>query len=249
MKKRTLLSWLLPPTAYCLLLSVLFQWLPNKPLAAPAPQYVAIAFTPTASGGVFALVAHGVATGSASSETTAALNMTGANLLVLCNYDDNNTAPTPTDSLGNTWTPLTEYISTNVHLKGFYAVNPTVGASQTFSTGTGSHPALGVAGFSGAKISSVLDTANGSTGVGTSSQPGAVGTQTGELLWSCQGNLISSAGLAINSGFNLLDNNSSGVMDIATAYLFTPSSSAVNPTWSWNTSEPASVNIAGYLHP
>ena len=80
------------------------------------------------------------------------LDTTGADCLVVFvqYYGPSWTAPTITDSLGNTWTALTRRTATNAGIRGFYCLAPSVGASQTFTfTRTDSYPSISVLAFSG----------------------------------------------------------------------------------------------------
>src|ERR1035437_7490523 len=87
--------------------------------------------------------------------TTAAVNMTGATLLVFIASGETAVSSfTVSDSTGgNAWTPLTKLTSADAgnDLQMFYAVNPTVSATQTFTLtiAAGHFPTILVLGFSG----------------------------------------------------------------------------------------------------
>src|SRR5262245_51634543 len=107
--------------------------------------------------------------------TTAAINTTGAKLITIVIADTAGTAPT--DSLGNTWTmgPSATHAGSSMTLRLWYCINPTTGASHTF-TAPGASPAIGVqawnaastpaldqqsAGNSAKQAGSITPTANG----------------------------------------------------------------------------------------
>jgi hypothetical protein len=97
---------------------------------------------PPASAG-FQLVAHTGASLNTSPVTTPAIDTTGATLIIIAAADD--VAPSvPTDSAGNTWTPLTLWDQgTTMLVRLFYCVNPTTSTSHTFTV-AGDVPGLAV---------------------------------------------------------------------------------------------------------
>ncbi len=120
--------------------------------------------------------------------TSAALNTTGADFLVLtmANYKVAN-AETITDSLSNTWVALTARVTLfQGRIQIFYVANATVGAAQTFSTSEATaYGSLTVMAFTGV-ASSPLDQQNtnysdaaGQTSLTTGS---ITPTQDGELI-------------------------------------------------------------------
>lgn len=118
--------------------------------------------------------------------TTSGIDTTGANLIVLClgGYFTGSAIATPTDSKGNTWTPLTARTPGGGSMIRFwYCYNPTVGTGHTFSTSqAGTYPTLAAEAWSGA-ASSPFDQENGSTGNGITKTTGSITpTQDNELL-------------------------------------------------------------------
>lgn len=189
-----------------------------------------------------------------STATTAAINTTGASLIVLVVTGYNTSGVTPTDSAGNTWTGLTHYA--NASLRGcriWYCVNPTTSASHTFTASQSyGGPAIVARAFSGTETVSPLDVSNGASHEGvdiTSWQPGSVTPSQDDSL------LI--AGIAMNSaipvpsvdqGFTV-SGASSGHPDyfhgtIGAAYLIQGSAAARNPTFSWTGNAEAAAAIA-----
>src|SRR5215831_1654148 len=101
----------------------------------------------------------GVTGSGATSQTTAAQNSTGANLLVAM-IGHENAMSSFTDSKSNTWTHVgTSYGSSGKQIDCYYAENPSsVGASHTFTATIASsgYVSIGVTSYSGAATSSSL---------------------------------------------------------------------------------------------
>lgn len=200
----------------------------------------------TPPGGGITLLAHAHVEGD-SGVTTSGINPTGATLLVIfvASY-----APagswTISDSLGNTWTPLTRYFVGGGETQGqfFYVANPTVGAGQTF-TGVGGFGTLQVSAWSGVVTTSPLDNSTGnglgpSAGVSTI-QPGTLTPSIANcLVLTGEGNNNNGGtSQTVDSGFTVIDsvnyaagNNEAGT----TAYLVQGAAGAVNPTWTLSSS-------------
>jgi hypothetical protein len=197
-----------------------------------------------ASSNPFTLIAH---TGSGSSNQniidTAAINTTGANLIVFGVGQYNNASPpAPTDSAGNTWTGLTTYTAgatTFYSQRIFYCYNPTTSASHVFEfSSSGTFPGLCVQAFSGS-AASPFDVQNG-----TGNQSTISSLQTGSVTPSLSNELLvtvctfgnAGAGTAsANSGFTTTDTftNGANCVGMGMAYLRQGSAAAVNPTWTW----------------
>lgn len=131
------------------------------------------------------LVSKTAATGSTNggtSVTTAAIDTTGANLLValVCSASNNATL---TDSKSNTWTGLTGQSTGNGAIRIYYCYGGTVGSGHTFTATTGA-PSIVVYAFANA-AASPFDQQNGTqTSVaGTTIAPGSITpTQNEEIL-------------------------------------------------------------------
>lgn len=125
---------------------------------------------------------------SAGSGNTAAIDTTGANLLVaiVCDLAGAG-AVTPTDSKSNTWTALTPNVDgASARLTIWYSYGGTVGSSHTFAAnGTGTFASISVAAFSGS-ASSPLDqqnkAASGNSSVTSLATGSITPTQDNELL-------------------------------------------------------------------
>jgi hypothetical protein len=187
-----------------------------------------------------------------TSVTTAAMNTTGANLLVGCTSSYNNTNPRLTDSAGNTW------YSTPYHGGGaargvelFYAVAPVTSATHTFSLSTASsYPSLTVAAFSGAAARNLLDSETGSLGTGVTTLGGAntvTPTNANSLILSCLthdfgGGTASAAGGSLITVPQTLGVNNQHIGS-ALAYEIQTTATARAATWTWTGSTDGSENI------
>jgi hypothetical protein len=203
----------------------------------------------------FSLIAH-VAAGSTNggaSVTTAGINTTGANLLVLALSYDASSSPTVTDSNSNTWTPLTTFGGSGESKATlYYCFNPTVGAGHTFGTTSlaSSFPSVCVQAWSGA-TSSPFDVQNGTQN--SSSTSILIGSVTPSVANSMLATMVSLDGsfssLAVDSGFTISDQvafNGGQSYACGMAYLVETSIVAENPTWSWANGVPNSGSIASF---
>lgn len=188
---------------------------------------------------------------SGASVTTTAQNTTGANLIVvsIAFYTGPGTGVTVTDSLSNTWTALTAHTSSNHQTRQYYCVNPTTGASHTFTlTGpSGFSPNISMIAVSGAAASPYeSDTgANSGSSSVTTIQPGSLTpAENGDLLVS---GLVSGNGAsqAINDSFTaVVAGTGSGAVGGGLGYLIQATAAAINPTWTWTTGDTAAATLS-----
>jgi hypothetical protein len=213
---------------------------------------IAAFISPTPGGGCtgICLISHTTIPGNANAGTTSsAINTTGANFLFInVHCSSSLSVPTPSDSLGNTWTAGGAYGSgAGVQDAFFFVANATVGSSQTFSlsSATGSVAAAEVVAFSGVLTSSPGDgTAGNGNGSGTSVQPGSITpTGNGRLVLTGMG-YTSASTQSVNDSFIVTDTvaftaavNYGGSL----AYLIQATAAAINPTWTFGTSQPQSA--------
>lgn len=185
--------------------------------------------------------------------TTSSVDSTGGNLIVVAvaSYDLSS-APTVSDSKGNTYSALTAQSSAGSHrIQLFYAANATVGSGHTFTvTGSTSYSSISVNVFSGAKTTSPFDQQNGASGGSTSLATGSV-TPT-------EDNEVVVAGIALDSAPSSLTINSSfstpavayfaggSAYGVGSAYKIQTTAAAVNPTWSWTVSSGQAAAIATF---
>jgi hypothetical protein len=185
----------------------------------------------------------------ATTATTTGVNTSGATLIVL--YVGTFTQPTatPTDSKSNTWTAVAAERSTGsptTYERWWYCENPSVGASHTFShIVSNGRPVIGMLAFSG-MVSPSFDQENWlATSSSTTGQTGSLSPADGSGL-ALAGVVSAYAGpSSINSSFTTADllGNGYGVNGIGTAYLISPGTGALNPTWTMDAS--ATTILAG----
>lgn len=191
-------------------------------------------------------------TGAANGGTSAAIDTSGASLLIFHLSHYFATATSVSDSKGNTWTGLTAQGSDEPRSRIFYAENPTVGTNHTFTiTGVGSYSTGEVAGFSGAATTTVADQETGAV-----VNPGTT-LSTGSITPS-ENNCLVVAGLsvnkdgspyAINASMTITDqfDYESGVNEGgALAYIVQTTAAAINPQWSGFASGAAAATIASF---
>lgn len=156
-------------------------------------------------------------------------------VVVLAEYSSSGTI---SDSLGNTWIPLTQYAGLGgYNIRIVYAVTTTkVGAGHTVSTSGSQYVSLIFMSFSGVDQASPLDAVSGLTGSGTNTaQPGSITPATANSLFVAgAGSTSVGTGLTIDSSFVMppdYDVANAGGQEGAGAY-FLPSVGAQNPTWT-----------------
>lgn len=199
---------------------------PGYTPATASAAYV-ITTTPT-----IALVGHVAGNGS-NTFTTAAIDTTGADFLVVVCASNDGAACTPSDSKANTWTPLT--LSQNymggVDERMFYSTGATVGTGHTFTVTGPINGAIAVAAFSGIGSSTPITTNNNSRGSAT--------FQIGSLTTALPSLVVAGIGfnagnyLSVDSSFAITDTIVSGMTNsVSLAYLIQTVAGATNPTWT-----------------
>lgn len=185
-----------------------------------------------------------------ASVTTAAINTTGANLLVAAITRWTGGTATLTDSKGNTWTALTENTYTTVGCRLYYCVNPTVGTGHTFSeSGTTTYATLCVAAFASGATSATLDQSATNGDGNTFLDVGPLTPSTsGQLIITALGFDVNEV-VAINSGFTITNQvalaagqHEGGAM----AYLIQGAAAAVTPRWSWTSTTGAVARMVSF---
>jgi hypothetical protein len=176
----------------------------------------------------YALIASGKGT-----QTTAAIDTTGANLIVVVM---GGPSATLTDNKSNTFTARTEIGGA---LRIWYAYNPTVGIGHTF-TAANTYNGVGVAAFSGAAASPY----DKESGVAWNAPPSS--TSVASPPWTpAENNELIVGGLvmgasdnspSIDSGFTVLQSIASSpgvVYGMGIAYKIQTTATAEDPTWTW----------------
>lgn len=182
---------------------------------------------------VFTLINHS-ALGVASSGTTAPVDNTGANLIVLGCFSGGGAGPTCTDSSSNTWSKLNANTGATSFTNQIYYCSPcTVSAAQTFSITGSSNGGVCSMSFAGAKASAPFDIQGGDPGNTvtssiTPSVPGALVVSTMELNF---GNSIAT----VSAPFAFTDNLpfAGGVSaSLACAYVIQTTAIAAQATYA-----------------
>ena len=186
--------------------------------------------------------------------TSAAINTTGASLIVISlSYFQGGSFTTPTDSSSNTWTQLTVHTNnSDTSQVLFYVTNPTTSASHTFTEnngGTSTYPGICVTAFSGTQTSSPFDVQNGNQGttVTTLSTGSITPGSNNELVVTGVGGNYSTS--SINSGYTIIDSEpgvASHGYTAAIAYIVQTTATATNPTWTQSGSGTIATTIASF---
>lgn len=144
------------------------------------------------------------------SVTTAALDSTGASLLVAVVSCQDLYVDAITDNQGNTWTELTSYTNADPKVRTFYVKNPTTNAAHTVTAPNTTGQVIGsvfFAAFSGTELGAFTPQQNGNNSAGaTTIATGAVTPNTdNSLVIAAIG--INGAGLPItmDSGFTVIE--------------------------------------------
>lgn len=187
----------------------------------------------------WALVASEVGGGTNSSVTTAAIDTTGATLIVVSLSRDVNTNATNfSDSKGNTWRLLNYYDQGAVRNMMYYCVPTSVGSGHTFSnSGSFNYSTLAVAAFSGNAPFLIEDRLSASGNSATTVLPGSITPSQDNTLvvTTCAFSGTGSTPLSINGGFTKneeIDFSSGNYYGNGIAHLIQTTAAAANPTWT-----------------
>lgn len=193
---------------------------------------------PTAGGGGgggIALVSH-LEYSVTASNTTGALDTTGADLIVIfCGSYKDWQATSITDSQGNTWTALTNYAGSAQAGRFFYCFNPTTNAAHTFTPNFGFslYQFVGVLAFSGATGGS-YHSENGGIDTTDPLQPGSITPAVNaSLIVSGIFNYGQGASPTVDSGLTYYGVAKSGSVGMGGhGWYVQPTATAINPTWT-----------------
>jgi hypothetical protein len=186
--------------------------------------------------------------------TTAAINTTGANLIVVGLTYRQNGGANLSDSKGNTWTQLTKYEGSGAQsgVVFYYCASPTVGSGHTFTT-TSIFCGLCVGAFSGARTSSPSDQQNGQFVVtlGTTLTPGSIAPSVNNcvVLTTCM-NFNGTAPI-VPTGYTSIGTwPTSTAFAGGCAYKIQTTASTENPSWgNMNAGSNGAANIASFFPP
>lgn len=196
-------------------------------------------------------IAHTSAgSGDTSAVTSPAIDTTGATLLVVVTARFGSTMSV-TDSKGNTYTALTDYLSGDA-VQIHYCKNPTVGSGHTFTgTTAAGYPSISVGAFNNTDTTANADQSNGATSASASTlATGSVTPSTDNQLLVA-GVAHDKAAQSINGGFTVLDSkaySASNYIGSALAYLVQTTATAANPTWDTTTAGNICAAIATFKH-
>ncbi len=174
-----------------------------------------------------------------SGGTSPAVDTTDATFIVIGQSGVNSATFTPTDSKGNTWTPLTEYAGGSLSVQLFYCSNPIVGTGHTFTVVAGTAASIAVAAFDQTLNAAGVSAGGAGSASGTTQQPGLLTPLTDNCLVVTAFEYVSATvpgPATISAGFTILENagNASTSVPVALAYQVQTTATAVNPTWSSN---------------
>lgn len=197
------------------------------------------------------LVASVSAAPGANGGTTAAIDTTGANLLVLSvAWYGGGTAPTVSDSKGNTYTALTRHDGSLASHRLFYKLAPAVGTGHTFTaSGSGSYAAFHAYAFAG--VASYQTESGAGQSSGTSLASGSVTPSAdGALVFTGTSGNGASTDSVLPSGFTLTTRayGSGNNLQASAAWQVQTTAAAINPTWGFSPSPGnAAVGTAVFL--
>lgn len=189
------------------------------------------------NGADIALVGSTTVAGANPGGTSAAVNTTGADLLVISSsqyYGSGLVAPT--DNKGNTWIKAVEAQgTTETYTAIYYAKNPIVGAGHTFTGGAG-YQTMQVAWFSGVDTTSPLDrfvaTANslssGAIAVPTSNRQLVIATLSSNAASTYTVSTSPASSMSILGQGPYIGGGAEGG---ALAYYIQTTATAINSTW------------------
>jgi hypothetical protein len=188
------------------------------------------------------LVASTVATPGVAGGTSAAIDTTGANLLILSvsfYAGGTTTLSSVFDAKANTWLPLTLRNTATTGHRFYYAKNAIVGSGHTVhvSAGVGIYPVIAFHAYAGADPTAPFDVENGATATGGSS------LATGWAGMNATSNPTVGAGLTQT----VTQNPVAGTCVAGGGgYLIQPTIAAINPTWSWTGTDHVAEAVAAF---
>jgi hypothetical protein len=224
----------------------------------PSPVFINRSVVPPAAPvSTWTLVNH-VATPSGSGASplvSAAVNMTGVKLFVVCveYYVGASTPPTLSDSQSNTWSIRTQYNGANSSIAFYYLISPSVSSTQTITltTGGGATNFFGqgqIMGFTEAGTPTIDSPLTSATGTTTTIQPGSrTPAQINSLIVTCNGDgYTGTTSVTSPAGFTTVDGTPNGGSNVGgwNAWAQQTTAVAVNPTWTATGSASAADNNA-----
>lgn len=192
--------------------------------------------------------------GGLNGATTAAVDTTGANLIVIAScFEASLSPPVISDSKLNSWTPLTEDNGAGSNsIQLWYCAGATVGAGHTFTiTRSGAAPAIAVAAFSGTSAAPFdvevygSDVNSSTTSIFNTITP----TEDNELVVFGLTLAAVNTPTCDNAGFTFIEHlpflgGSNYGIDIG--YLVQTTAGGVGGTWSWSTGCRVGLALASF---
>lgn len=198
-----------------------------------------------------ARVAHTAAQGSTSTVTTAAINTTGASLIVSIVADILNVVTT--DSAGNTWTRVTSGAAgANVFSNMYYVRSPTTSASHTFTQPGSSNafPGLAILAYSG--TAGLIDglsfaTTTGATSLATGSVAPTVDNDV--LVFGLGFNATNTIAVSVGAIVDQLNFVGGTSFGVVSAEEIQTTKTTRNQSFSWGSSASAVATAAAFSAP
>lgn len=204
---------------------------------------------------------------STSAQTTAAIDTTGANFLVMvCTCYDQAGTMTPSDSKGNTWHSAGKMSSGGINqpCEIFYAYNTAlVGSGHTFTNTPSGGSGDGCAGVAAMAFANMPTTDPLISASGTPYHSAAAAdpwssctnsqtpSQIGDLaIWAMGASQRNGHTIGLDSGFTIASQNLTSItIDIACGYLICTGTSALNPSMTGGgTGGAISTGLALFRH-
>lgn len=194
------------------------------------------------SAGGITILASDIA-GAASNPTTAAVNTTGASILILtATYQ--GSAPTVSDSQGNTWTALTERPGTaGAAARIYYCLTPTTSAAHTFTI-SAAFGAVGIVAASGV-TAFVEEDGGGGDSVTSSTDAAMAATKANALVVSCA-MIWTSTGANMDNGFTDLQEDFVGGVNYGGGLAYKITATPIAPEWTWTGANNYAVAMASF---
>lgn len=171
--------------------------------------------------------------GSNTAAVTPTVDTVGSTLfvMVLANL---TTTPTPTDSEGNTWVPLTELTGSSRAGRLFYVINPITSATHEF-TGGDAFAGLVVAGWNNSAPSFDAENTSGGMTAGLTTDVGSIAPANATNLMVAGIFGDGYDGIGIDWGYTIAETQQYAPFtsfSASLAYLEQSSATTQNPTWT-----------------
>jgi hypothetical protein len=182
--------------------------------------------------------------GSSCSATTAAIDTSGASILVVA-VTTQGLSGTVSDSEGNTWTALTQSAGGSTAISRlYYCLSPSTSASHTFTVSSLAYPVIYALAASGVTTYEEEDVVGG-TAASSTSGCSVAGTYAESLVVSAIQIWTSNTG-AMDSGFTTIQTDFSSGINYGAAFAYKVTATPISPTWSWASSDEYAAAMASF---